>query len=163
MVRLVPMTESEFEAYLARDTGEYAEENVKAGYWNAAEALDKSRAGYQRLLPNGLATQNHHIYTIEDIQSGEKVGMIWLAVDCESATPVGFIYNLHIDEQFRHRGFAMQAMLALEEKANELGLVTLRLHVFAHNDVARSLNEKLDYEVTSLNMAKRLSLKDQGK
>ena len=53
-------------------------------------------------------------------------------------------------------GFATQAMLALEEKAKELGLVILRLHVFTHNAVARSLYEKLGYEVSSLNMAKVL-------
>lgn len=156
MIRLVPMTENEFEAYVAHDIAVYAEVNIKAGYWNTAEALDKSRAEHQRLLPDGLATRDHHLFTIEDAGHNEKVGTIWLAVDREAAVPAGFIYDLFIDEPFRRKGFATQAMLALEEKAKELGLITLRLHVFVHYDVARSLYEKLDYEVTSLNMAKRL-------
>ncbi len=156
MIRLLPMTEGEFEAYLARDIATFAEVMVKAGYWNAPSALDKSRAAHQRLLPEGLATGDHHIFTIEDTERCEKVGAIWLAVDREYDGPAGFIYDLVIDEPYRRMGFATQAMLALEEKAKELGLVILRLHVFTYNAVARSLYEKLGYEVSSLNMAKSL-------
>ena len=40
--------------------------------------------------------------------------------------------------------------------ARDLGLAILRLHVFTHNAVARTLYEKLGYEVSSLNIAKVL-------
>jgi ribosomal protein S18 acetylase RimI-like enzyme len=71
--------------------------------------------------------------------------------------PSGFIYDLFVEEPWRGRGLAGQAMLALEERARQLGLATLYLHVFADNPVARALYDKLGYRVTSLNMAKPLS------
>jgi RimJ/RimL family protein N-acetyltransferase len=47
-------------------------------------------------------------------------------------------------------------MLAIEEKARELGLQSIELHVFAHNAVAMALYEKIGYEVKSQNMTKAL-------
>ncbi len=47
-------------------------------------------------------------------------------------------------------------MLALEDKAMELGLASLALHVFAHNPAAISLYEKLGYQVKGYNMTKAL-------
>lgn len=155
MVHLVPMTRSEFEAFLERDTREYAEENVKAGYWAEAEALEKSRQEHEKLLPDGLKTKNNHLFTIYDAENA--VGMIWMRANLDSPRPSGFIFDLFIEERFRHKGYATQAMLELEGVARQLGLRQLALHVFAHNQIARRLYEKLDYQVSSLNMMKELS------
>lgn len=154
MVKLVAMTDREFEAFLERDIREYAAENVKAGYWSEAEAANKSRQEHERLLPQGLKTKDHYLYTIRD---GEQpVGMIWMKANLNSPRPSGFIYDLFIEEAFRQRGYASQAMLQLEEAARGLGLKQLGLHVFAHNRPAASLYEKLEYRVSSLNMIKDL-------
>lgn len=56
MVELVPMSEAEFAAYLERAVREYADEKVRAGNWTQAIALERSRAEYDQLLPQGLAT-----------------------------------------------------------------------------------------------------------
>jgi len=156
MIHLVPMTQSELDSFLERDIPQFAQENVKAGYWSADEALERSRSDHEKLLPQGLATPDHHFFNIQEAQSGQKVGINWMKVNKEHAMPSGFIFNLEVDEPFRRRGFAAQAMLALEDKAEELGLATLFLHVFAHNQSAQALYHKLGYQVTSLNMAKRL-------
>ena len=156
MIHLVPMNQIEFESFLARDIPEYAQENVKAGYWSVEEALERSRADHERLLPQGLATHGHLFFNIQEAQSGKNVGTIWLKVNQDSAMPSGFIYNLEIDEPFRRKGLATQAMLAIEGKARELGLAVLFLHVFGHNQSAQALYHKLGYTVTSLNMEKRL-------
>jgi ribosomal protein S18 acetylase RimI-like enzyme len=47
-------------------------------------------------------------------------------------------------------------MLAIEEKARELGLKSIELHVFAHNAVAMSLYERIGYKVKSQNMTKEI-------
>ncbi len=47
MVRLVPMTETEFQAYLEQDIERYAQERVRAGDWHTSEALQKSREEHQ--------------------------------------------------------------------------------------------------------------------
>ncbi len=155
MVKLIPMADREFEAFLERDIREYAAENVRAGYWSEAEALEKSRQAHDRLLPEGLKTKDQYLYTLRE---GEQaVGMIWMKAELDSPRPSGFIFDLFIEERFRQKGYASQAMLRLEEVARGLGLRQLGLHVFAHNRAATRLYEKLDYRVSSLNMTKKLS------
>lgn len=156
-VELIPMNEYEFQIYEARETARYAEANVRAGYWSPAEALDKARQAHRRLLPQGMATPGHHFFAIVAADIQGPVGAIWMAEERSTSVPSGFIYDLFVEEPWRGRGLAGQAMLALEERARQLGLATLYLHVFADNPVARALYDKLGYRVTSLNMAKPLS------
>jgi len=162
MVCLIPMTEDVFKAYVERGTISYAEENVKAGYWLAAEALGKSRQAYEKLLPEGIATEGHYLYSIEEVEHGREVGILWLAVRRGTARPSGFVYDLCIDERFRRRGYATQAMRVLEGKARELGLEAIALHVFTHNPAAVGLYKNLGYDVRSINMVKELSLGGEG-
>ena len=156
-VRLIPMTEEEFKRFLERELAEYAQENVKAGYWSESEALAKSRESHQRLLPEGLATPNHYLFNIQNAVTGDPVGVLWLFANVAAARPSGFIYDLFIEEEFRRRGYARQAMLAVEDKARELGLASIGLHVFAHNTSAKPLYDQLGYQVRSYNMIKELS------
>ncbi|HVF24423.1 MAG TPA: GNAT family N-acetyltransferase [Anaerolineales bacterium] len=154
MPTLIPMTQPEYEAFVERAIPEYAADNVRAGYWSESEALEKSREGYEKLLPNGLQTENQFLYTLYD--ASQAVGMIWIRADLQSPVKNGFIFELHVDEKFRGKGYGKQAMLLIEEKARELGLKSLGLHVFAVNNIARNSYESVGYEVSSLNMAKKL-------
>jgi RimJ/RimL family protein N-acetyltransferase len=158
MIQLVPKTEKEFQAYLKEGTARYAEVNVKAGYWKKTEALKKSIETHNQLLPQRLATPGHHLFTITT-DNKKSVGTIWIAEDHRSKTPAGFIYDLFIkepDRGARALGMATQAMLLLEEKAKQLGLKVLYLHVFAFNKNAKHLYEKLGYQITSMNMEKQI-------
>ena len=152
--KLIPMTQPEYEAFVERAIPEFAADNVRAGYWSASEALEKSREGYEKLLPQGLETENHYLYTLYDADGA--VGMIWIRADLHSPVKNGFIVELYVDEKFRGKGYGKQAMSLIEEKARELGLESLGLHVFAVNKVARNLYESIGYEVSSLNMMKKL-------
>ncbi|HEY5118134.1 MAG TPA: GNAT family N-acetyltransferase, partial [Anaerolineales bacterium] len=134
-----------------------AEEDIKAGYWSASEAMEKSRSAHAKLLPEGLTTPDQYLFSIREPVCGEPVGTIWLSADTESAMPSGFIYDLFIYEPFRRKGFATGAMLAIEVKARELGLKVIHLHVFAHNPAAKSLYDKLGYGAVGTNMAKPLT------
>jgi ribosomal protein S18 acetylase RimI-like enzyme len=154
MLKLIPMTQSEFDAFLERDIPAYAAENVRAGYWDESEAPEKSRKEHESLLPRGLRTKDHYLYTVHDEK--QAVGMIWLRAEMDRPKKSGFIFDLEIDEKFRGKGYGKQAMLLIEAKAHELGLRSIALHVFAYNDVARNLYESLGYEVSSLNMIKNL-------
>ena len=53
--------------------------------------------------------------------------------------------------------YGKQAMTEIETIAKELSFSKIELHVFGHNKVAQNLYEKLDYEVTNIIMAKKLS------
>jgi len=156
MVRLIPMTEDEFQAYYTGAVEEYAEEHVKSGNWQPSEALEKSEKEYRHYLPNGVASPNQYLFSIEDTESGAKVGMIWFELREQAQHRSAFIYDFRIDEAFRRRGYGRQTLSALEEKAKELGIETIALHVFGHNQAAVALYQKSGYEITNLHMAKKL-------
>lgn len=154
MSKLVPMTQAEYDAFLEQAVPEYAADNVRAGYWDEAEALEKSRKEFETLLPKGLQSENHYIFTLYD--GDVAVGLIWMRANIDRPMKSGFIFDLRIDEKFRGQGYGKQAMLLIEEKARELALKSIGLHVFAVNNVARNLYESVGYEVSSLNMTKKL-------
>ncbi len=156
MVSLQPMSEKEFALFLERAIPTYAAEKVKSGAWDPADALERSRAEHAALLPQGVATPGHYLYTVRQKDCGPAVGDIWLAVDQGAPVRAGFIYDLFIEDPYRRQGLASQAMLALETEARTLGLGSLALHVFGHNVGARALYEKLGYKITDLNMTKPL-------
>jgi ribosomal protein S18 acetylase RimI-like enzyme len=154
MVSLRPMTEDEFQSFLAEDIPTYAAEKVRAGTWKPEEAISRSKDEHAQLLPGGLHSPHQHLYTIED--NGRAVGRLWLSSDPLASAGAGFIYDLHVEEASRRQGIGREAMLALEIEARRLGLHSLALHVFGDNQAARSLYEKLDYRVTDINMEKKI-------
>ena len=153
-VHLEPMSELEFAGYFETIVRDYAKDQVEAGYWDVSDALELSRKSTERLLPQGVRTPNHYVYTVQD---GElRVGIIWMKANLDTANKNGFIYDIAIDESRRGKGYGRQAMQLIEEKARELGLGQMGLHVFAKNKVALNLYESLGYETKSLNMIKDL-------
>ena len=155
-VTLRPMTPEEFVPYEDADAHTYAENMVRAGFWSSEGAFNKAKNIHANWLPEGVNTKNHLFFVIEDTQTSESIGVIWLFIDIETQPPSGFIYDLLLHAQYRGRGLGKQAMLALEKKAKELGLASLSLNVFEGNTVAKSLYTSLGYEVQSLNMSKML-------
>lgn len=156
MIRLVPMTQAEFDKFLATEITEYAQEHVKAGNWHPDEALRLSKAEHDKLLPNGLASANQYLYSIQEPDSRSNIGLIWFAAEQRGLSRYAFIYDFRIDEAQRGKSYGKQALFAIEEKVKALGLDTIALHVFAHSQVARALYEKAGYRVTDLWMSKKL-------
>jgi ribosomal protein S18 acetylase RimI-like enzyme len=152
MIELKSMSEVDFRAYLEVLIPDYAQEHVSGGRWTAEEALAASRAEIEKLLPGGLATKDHYLYNVMADGEAQPVGLLWLAVEKGKA----FIYDIVIHDSFRRRGYATQSLLALEEKVRQLGLNTVSLHVFGHNQGARALYQKLGYTETNVQMTKTL-------
>lgn len=155
MVRFVPMTESEFQAYRQHAVKEYAQDHVQAGNWHPAEALEKAEKEFQHLLPDGVASKNQYLYALVDGQTGAKVGRIWFSVNDKTPQPTAFIYDFLIDEKFRRQGYGRQALSVLAEKVQELGIDSVSLHVFGHNQAAIALYQGAGYEITNLIMTKK--------
>ena len=154
MSKLIPMTQPEYEAFLEHLIPDYAADNVRAGYWDESEALEKSRKETESLLSQGLQSKDHHLFTLYD--GDQAVGIIWLKANVDRPVKSGFIFDVEIKEEFRGKGYGKQIMLLIEEKARELELKSIGLHVFAYNKVAKNLYEGIGYEVSSLNMIKKL-------
>ena len=148
------MTQSELEVFLERTIPEYAEDKVRAGHWAESEALERSRKEFADELPQGLQTKNNYLYTLYD--GDNAVGLIWMRANVDRPTNDGFILELYVEEKYRGKGYGKQIMLLIEEKARELGLKAIGLHVFGSNKIAQNLYKAVGYEVTSVNMSKTL-------
>jgi ribosomal protein S18 acetylase RimI-like enzyme len=157
-VRLEPLQGPEFEAWLERAVRDYATEKVRAGNWAHEEALSRSRQEFAQLLPQGPESPGQHLFSVREVGSGKRVGMIWFNVKSEPGSePYAWIYDVVIDDELQNQGYGRAAMLAVEEEVRKLGLNQIKLHVFGDNQRARALYEKLGYKVTNVQMAKRLS------
>jgi ribosomal protein S18 acetylase RimI-like enzyme len=156
MTALVPMRPEQFAPFVEEAIAAYARDNAAAGRWPSDEALARSRAEFDRLLPQGFATPNHFIYEIQDDAGGTTVGFLWFAVVGETGTRSGYVYNVQVKPEFRRRGHARAAFAALERIAAEAGLANIGLHVFGHNPGAQALYASLGYRVTGINMLKPL-------
>jgi GNAT superfamily N-acetyltransferase len=150
------MTAQEFVAWEDDDAHRYGDAMVEAGYWPPGDSYRRGKDVHAKLLPQGVETLDQHLFVIEAPAERAPIGVLWLAIDRTSSPPSGFIYDVFIAQPFRGRGYAEQAMLALEQKARALGLLHLALHVFASNEPAKALYAKLGYEVKSMNLVKRL-------
>jgi ribosomal protein S18 acetylase RimI-like enzyme len=156
-VRLRPLRDDEFDAYVEHGKVWYARDLAENGGAPPELAKKKADEDWALLLPDRLASPGHHISAVEEVATGERVGYAWLAErDTQFEGKVAFVYSIEIDERFRGRGFGKQAMLLLEDDARALGLTRISLNVFGGNEVARSLYKSLGYAEAAVMMAKDL-------
>ena len=151
MVKLRPMEQADFEAYLEEDIQRYAQAHLEAGNWEPSEALEKPRTEHQQLLPDGLESKNQYLFSIIDA-SDQKLGILWVNIENGRA----FIYDFIIDESFRGKGYGKQALVALDEKLKSIEVQSVGLHVFGDNFIAQELYEKMGFQITGIHMKKRL-------
>lgn len=150
------MSEGAYPDYRRRNIRDYARGKVEAGVWSPEEAEDRAATDLDGTLPDGIATEGHFLYSVEDPTLAAEVGKLWFAIRDSGVGRVVWIYDIEIHERFRRRGYGSQALGAVEEKARELGANRVELHVFGHNETARVLYEKLGYETQSVVMSRRV-------
>jgi ribosomal protein S18 acetylase RimI-like enzyme len=149
------MTDAEFAAWRPDSIRRYAAEKLRSGAWDEASSLARAEAELSKLLPKGLATVDHHLFTVQDAD-GRSVGMLWFARVDRAGTPVAYLYELAIWPDHRRQGHAQAAMRAFEQRARDAGCAGVGLHVFGHNLEARQLYAKLGFQDTNVNMYKPL-------
>jgi ribosomal protein S18 acetylase RimI-like enzyme len=156
MVELIPMTEDEFQMFLAYSIQNYAHEHVTGGIWSEEEALQKATDEFQGYLPQGLNTPGHYLTMVVDDALEKSVGILWFAVSEKVGQQQAFVYDIEIFQEYRRQGYGTLAFRELENRARELGVSSIALHVFGHNFGARNLYEKLGYVATNIQMVKKL-------
>ncbi len=156
-MQLRKMTESEFQSYLEYTYVKYADEQVKAGFWPADRAIELAKGEITDLIPDGLATKNHSFYSLVVTGEPAPVGILWIMIRERNGRREAFIDDIEIYENFRRKGYAAQALGILEKIVMEMGLHTIRLHVFGHNRNAQRLYEKCGYEIINIYMEKSVS------
>jgi RimJ/RimL family protein N-acetyltransferase len=159
-VRLVELGDAPYHEYRKDLVRNYAADKVRAGAWSQAEAKGRAARDVDRLLPEGPATQDHFIYSVRDDSTDAEVGTVWFALRDSGVGRSVWIYDIKIDESFRRKGYASRTLELVEDRAKKLGARSVELHVFGHNHGARALYEKMDYNETSITMAKQVDAGD---
>src|SRR5258706_6564681 len=145
-----------YPAYLESAIKGYAEENVAAGRWPQVGAIERSLENFESLLPDGLDTPDNFLFEILDDEGGLIVGYVWYKVERKHGSCSAYVYDLEVKPEHRRRGHAQRALKALELLATEFGATSIGLNVFANNNGAQALYQKLGYVPTNFNMGKSL-------
>jgi ribosomal protein S18 acetylase RimI-like enzyme len=154
-IELRLMTASEYETWARNVVASYARERADSGAAADEANEGQARREFEQLLPDGLGTAGHLIFRL--VVDGRPVGSLWMAVPCPSGNPtMAWGYNIEVDEAFRGRGYAREAILLAEALARSRGMRSIGLNVHGGNTVARSLYDSLGYEVMAQQMKKTL-------
>ncbi len=153
MLTLKQMSQKDYDAYLSTAVTYYASEKVKAGTWTEQLAFQKATEEYQRLLPQGIQTPDNYFYRLD--QDGTKIGVIWFAKSKDNPE-TAFIYDFQIGSAYQNQGYGKQALKLVDTEAAKLGFRNIALHVFGSNQRALHLYRESGFEVTDINMEKRL-------
>ena len=151
MVKLEPLQQEDFERFLEREIRAYAEDHVRNGNWPAEGALEWSKREFEHYLPEGIHSKDQYLYSITE-KSGRKIGVLGVQVKDQKA----FIYDFVIDETFRGKGYGKETLMALDEILNSMNVESIALQVFGDNIIAKELYKKMGYEITGIQMKKRL-------
>lgn len=147
------MSQQEFEAYLTVAVPHYAAANVEAGTWAQDVALGLSQAAFASLLPQGLETPGHHLYTVRDAASEEPVAVLYLAERPRGGRSGAYVYDIKVGAEHRGKGYGRATMNAALERARSLGAEEISLHVFGRNTTARRLYRSLGFVETDVDMS----------
>jgi ribosomal protein S18 acetylase RimI-like enzyme len=157
MTVLIPMTASEYAAYMASSIPHFADAKVASGQWAPAEALALAQQMHDELLPQGLATPDNFLFTVRDGSSPVGIGMLWFAAQQRGAQRIAYVYDVDISPEHQRKGHASRAFVALEAEVQKLGLSGIALHVFGQNAGAQALYRKLGFLTTNINMFKQVA------
>lgn len=153
ILQLQKMTSEDLQDFLASAISDYAKDKIEAGTWSEKEALTKSEESFKKLLFDGITTPNEYLYSIF---TSQKIGYLWFHLNETATQKTAFIYDFIIFKEFRGQGFGTQSLAALDILAKEMQIDKIELHVFAHNQTAIHLYNKVGFKNTDITMAKYL-------
>ncbi len=153
MITLSKMTSSQFSTYLNSAVADYAKDKIEAGTWLKKEALSLAEKTFNSLLPEGIHTPNHYLFTIS--LDKKIIGFIWLNFVPENQLNA-FIYDFIVFDDYQGFGYGQETMREIEIIAKKLGAKQLSLHVFGHNQRALHVYEKVGFHITDYSLSKNI-------
>jgi ribosomal protein S18 acetylase RimI-like enzyme len=156
MAYLRDMTSSEFSDFKLDVSKRYAQEKVQSGDWSNARANTEANTALEKLLPDGLATNENYLLAIVETNSNLVIGTVWVQIRMINLKKNAHILDLFIFNQHRRKGYGRLAMQLVELKLLSEEVVKVTLHVFGHNTAAIQLYHNLGFQTQSISMAKTL-------
>lgn len=155
-IELRTMSDAEYSEYIRVAVPSYADEKMKGENLTREQADDVARESFAKLLPHGIASSDQFLRTIVDLKTGNAIGTLWYAKK-STPRPHVWIYDFVVDEKLRGRGIGAETLKLLEIEVRALGIKSIGLHVFGHNESAAGLYEKTGFRTTNRIMVKDLA------
>ncbi len=156
MVKLIPMSENDYQRFIAGAMDGYAQQQVKTGTWQEENAKELAQKTFDTLLPEGLSSPNQYLYMIEREEDGNRVGRLWWGIQETGGSRFAALNDVQILKKYRRQGYGSEALKAMEKMVRKEGLETILLHVFGHNEAARVMYRKMGYVERNITMMKEL-------
>jgi ribosomal protein S18 acetylase RimI-like enzyme len=159
-VRLEPMTEAQYAVYLPFAQQDYARNIARSGAMSEAAAVEKAAEDFARRHSagvdgdGGVDQPGRLLFTAYD--GAAEVGMVGLRLEERTDGTYAFGFDFRVEPELRRRGYGRAIMLAAERVCRDRGVVSVGLSVFGFNRGAQSLYEQLGFEVSAIQMIKRL-------
>lgn len=156
-INFSPMTNDDLAAYLRKSIPEYAYDQVQAGNWSSTEAINRSRAEFDQMIPQGLETPNAVLVNVL-MNAETKIGMMWYYIDPEKPVPTIYLLDFFLFPQFKSKGLEKSVLNGLEDAAKAGGARRIELQIFAHraNDLKMYLES--GFSQTSILLAKNFQI-----
>jgi RimJ/RimL family protein N-acetyltransferase len=161
MIRLEPMTPSEFDAALQRSVERHAADSVRQGLWTQEAALEASRSEFGQLLPQGHATPGRHFCNVFDSESGSLVGETWYSIRSLGGRTELWVDWIWTEPPERRKGYATVVLEELMDRARALGADRVGLSVLADNSGAMALYTKLGFLPNRIRLLRNLAPSDR--
>lgn len=150
-IRLVPKSDDETAQWLPVAMAAYEQARIAAG--DTPEQAAAARfASAGQFFPDGRLIDGHFLFTV--VVDGVDAGWLWIGPMSDASG--WYIWDVAVHESFRGRGIGKATMQLAEEFARSQGAGSIRLNVFAYNEPAIRLYERLGYETASMHMHKVL-------
>jgi ribosomal protein S18 acetylase RimI-like enzyme len=152
MIKLRPMSSSEYPAYCDYFIGDYSREIVDNYGHSIDRAIELANQDLLRSFPNGLETNDHELLCIES--GSELVGYLWHSINRNDKST--FIYDFFIFPNCRNNGYGKLAITAFELQLKSIGIEQIKLRVAYHNQRALKLYQEVDFTISGYNMSKEI-------
>lgn len=145
MTMLKPASSEESAQFNELFVSAYSNDAVAGGlYVQEKDAIAHARNTIAKYSSQDAAPNAMLAISAEGVE--EPVGFIWYAVAPRLGGSSAFVLQLFIKPAYRRRGYAREALLALESLASALGHLSIGLSVFHHNSGARELYASVGFE-----------------
>lgn len=151
-MRLVKMTQEEFEVIKGRMIADYAKDKVRVGHWQEGDAIELAKETLDNILRDGVETEHHYLLDLcKDI---DKVGFVWFNIFKE----VAYVNNYLIYDDHKGKDYELKMVELLEDMAADLKVKKINLHSFGYNENAIAMYQKMGYDITDVYMSKKVGM-----
>ena len=141
-VTLRKMNENEYVQWKEWSISDYAQSLVQAEQCSEANARAQAELDFSSAM-NDIPPQNNFLLIAENIE-GVPVGMIWY----ETKNPKwAFVADFLVYDAYRRMGYGSAILAQAERNIQSSKILSIALHVFAHNTPAIKLYKKCGFVI----------------